>query len=101
MQLAQPLICEARIFTSSARVGSRLELMATDMPNHFFMSSGAAAEGSSLLVMILDTSYRFQHNDECASSSVTCTLRKGIADVELHDDKCAQGHVYTALAQLR
>ena len=33
MQLAQPLICEARIFTSSARLGSRLEAMATEAPN--------------------------------------------------------------------
>ena len=52
MQLAQPLICEARIFTSSARLGSRLELMATEVPNQFFMSDGAAAKRSSFAVMV-------------------------------------------------
>ena len=52
MQLAQPLIWEARIFTSSMRLGSRLEAMAIEMPAQLFMSEGAAAKGSSLAVMV-------------------------------------------------
>ena len=51
MQLAQPLICEARIFTSSARLGSRLELMVAEVPNQFFMSEGAAAKRSFAVMM--------------------------------------------------
>src|SRR5476651_524899 len=52
MQLAQPLIWEARISTSPISVGSRLEAMAIDVRTQFFMSSGAAAKGSSLAVMV-------------------------------------------------
>jgi hypothetical protein len=52
MQLAQPLIWEARISTSRMRVGSRLEATATDVAVHFFISSGAAAK-SSLAVKVL------------------------------------------------
>jgi hypothetical protein len=52
MQLAQPLICEARIFTRLMRLGSRLEAMTCDMPIQLFMSEGATAKGSSLAVMV-------------------------------------------------
>src|SRR5579871_6347405 len=52
MQLAQPLICEARIFTSSIRVGSRLAATAFETPIQFFMSWGAAAKRSSCGVMV-------------------------------------------------
>ena len=44
MQLAQPLICEARIFTSSVRLGSRLEAMATEAPIQLFISDGGGGE---------------------------------------------------------
>ena len=52
MQLAQPLICEARIFTSSARLGSREAVIAIEVPIQLFMSWGATAKGLSLAVMV-------------------------------------------------
>jgi hypothetical protein len=52
MQLAHPLIWEARIFTSSLRFGSRLEEMARDMVYHSFIIEGAAVAGFSLAVMV-------------------------------------------------
>jgi hypothetical protein len=44
--------------------------MAIDVPNHFFMSSGAAVTGLSFAVM-LDTSCWFRHDDEAATGGVT------------------------------
>src|SRR5262244_2943542 len=70
MQLAQPLIWEARISTSLMRVGSRLEAMASDAAVHFFMSSGAAAK-RSLAVMVRFLLYQIQHHDEPEVAGVT------------------------------
>jgi hypothetical protein len=56
---------------SAVRVGSRLELMAIAVPNHFFMSSGDAVTGLSFAFM-MDTSFWFQHDDEAAGLGVTC-----------------------------
>src|SRR6266481_6275795 len=51
MQLAQPLICEARIFTSSIRLGSRLAAIASEAPVQTFMTSGAAVRRLTLAVI--------------------------------------------------
>src|SRR5262249_60634379 len=51
MQLAQPLICEARILTSSIRLGSRLAAIASAAPVQAFMTSGAAVRRSTLAVI--------------------------------------------------
>ena len=65
MQLAQPLIWEARISTSLKRVGSRLEAMASDVAVHFFMSSGAAAKRSlAVMVRFLLLGYEMMTNDK-------------------------------------
>src|SRR5262249_9228494 len=51
MQLAQPLICEERIFTSSTRLGSRLAAIASAAPVQAFMTSGAAVRTLTLAVI--------------------------------------------------
>jgi hypothetical protein len=53
-QKAQPLICEARIFTRSMRLCSRPYLR-RPWPNssHDFIGAGAAANGFSLGVIII------------------------------------------------
>ena len=53
MQLAQPLICEARIFTSSTSVGSRQPFTARERLIQALASSGAAANTSNLAVMVI------------------------------------------------
>src|SRR5262245_10553076 len=63
MQLAQPLICEERIFTSSIRHGSRLAAIASEAPIQAFMTSGAAVRTLSLAV--IGPSFRgFRCDDE-------------------------------------
>src|SRR5690606_37818776 len=64
MQLVHPLICDARIFTSSMRLGSRLAAASIDMLIHFFMSSGAALKISGLGVMIDIPFFGLRHHDE-------------------------------------
>ena len=66
MQLAQPLIWEARIFTSSTSVGSRLASTAIDVRSQVFIRSGAAAMGSSLGQSWWVSFCRFRHHDEPA-----------------------------------
>src|ERR1044072_6997672 len=69
MQLAQPLIGDARICTSSARLGSRLALIAAEVPNQFFISEGAAAKRSS--AVMIGFLLWFRHHDEAGSAGVT------------------------------
>jgi hypothetical protein len=53
-QRAQPLICDARIFTSSIRLSSRpLVGMLVLQSSHDFIGAGAAANGFSRGVMII------------------------------------------------
>ena len=67
MQLAQPLIWEARISTSLTRIGSRLEAMASDVAVHFFMSSGAAAKRSLAVIDVMAST-------QSSSSVARCRL---------------------------
>src|SRR6185369_559331 len=68
-QLAQPLICEARISTRWTSFGSRLAAIAIDVPCHFFMSSGEAAKGLSFGVMVRLRVFatHIQTNEECGN----------------------------------
>lgn len=54
MQLAQPLICDARSFTSSVRLCSRLAAAESSIEERcqFFISEGAAAKRSIFAVMV-------------------------------------------------
>src|SRR4051812_29599123 len=63
MQFAQPLICEARIFTSSAMVGSNLAVRASGVRCHSFIREGAAAKASSLTVMSESSLLGSSHDD--------------------------------------
>src|SRR5690606_37341937 len=71
----QPLICEARIFTSSQRLGSRLEAMVTETPCQAFISEGAAAKGSSLAVMDHLLPLFSGYHDDPESARVTFTSK--------------------------
>src|SRR5512139_2635427 len=75
MQLAQPLIWDARISTSRTGAGSRLEATASDAAAHFFMSSGAA-ENSSLAFMVLFVLVAHENHDEPEPASVTSEQKK-------------------------
>jgi hypothetical protein len=63
------------MFTSSARPGSRLEEMATEVRCQSFISSGAAAKGLSLAVTIASFCWLRTH-DETGSRGVTCQPKK-------------------------
>src|SRR3546814_4303961 len=55
MQLAHWLICDARIFTSSMRLGSRLAFAAFDVANQLFMSR--SEEHTSELQSLMRNAY--------------------------------------------
>src|SRR5581483_6735204 len=74
MQLAQPLIWDARISISRIRVGSRLEAAANDVAAHFFMRSGATAK-RSLAFMVGTPLVGFRYHDEPEPADVTSRPR--------------------------
>src|SRR5260221_458460 len=75
MQLAQPLIWEARISTSLTRVGSRLEAMASDVAVRLFKSSGGAAK-RAFAVMGPFLLLGVQNHNDPEAPPVTCTPKK-------------------------
>src|SRR5579885_965656 len=75
MQLAQPLIWEARISTRRIRDGSRLAAAARDRANHFCTSSGAAWMSSFGVMTRFLSSHVVRSHDEPGRIDVTCAPR--------------------------
>src|SRR5262249_24391881 len=81
MQLAHWLTCDARIFTNSIKLDSRLALISTDAAIQVFISCGAAAKGFNLAVMVHVLSsgplVGVRRHDDPAQSFVTLSLKNG------------------------